>query len=140
MLLELAGGGLVVGVPDSVVHQFDEQLDDNLVKLSGVEVADPDQRVTDLAVVGTLGPGQLVGELLVDHRERVGGREPVELVVGLDNLLERVDEHLGDEPRERMGVGHHRVCTPARTTVRTHPEVEVVGVDPLPAGQLQTVI
>jgi hypothetical protein len=76
----------------------------------------------------------------VDHRERVGGREPVELVVGLDDLLERVDEHLRHEPGERMRVGHHRVCVPARTAVRTHPEVEVVGVNLLTAGQLQAVL
>jgi len=140
LFFELAGGGLVVGVADGVVHQFDEQLDDNLVELSGGNLAHPDQRVADLAVVGTVGAGQLVGELLVDHRKRVGGRESVELVVGLDDRLECLDEHLGDEPRERMCVGHDCVRAPAGTVVGPHPEVEVVGVDPLAAGQLQTVL
>ena len=136
LLLELAGGGLVVGVADSVVHEFDQQLDDHHVEFAGVEVAHPDERVTDVAVVGTVRTDQSVGKLLVDHRERVRDGEPIEPVVGLDNLPECLDQRLGNEPSERVGVGHDRVCRPAGTVVRPHPEVEVVRVDPLPAGQL----
>jgi len=134
--LELADGSVVSRVFDRVAHQFDEQSNDHPVEAAGIEPGHPDERVTDLPVVGTVTTGDLVGKLLVAHREGVCGGELVESVLGLDDLLEAVDQRPGDEPGQRVGVCHDRVCLPAGTAVSPHPEVEVARVDPLTTGQL----
>ena len=119
---------------DRVFHQLDEQLDDHVVEALGVEVADPDQRRTDLPVVGDVRHSDFLGELLHDAAHEVGHRELVVVVVGVDHGAQLGDDVLRDEPRQRMDVHHDGVDVAAVTGELPHTQVELPQGDSLPAG------